>query len=135
MILYQRGGVNPYGFLENIEWDLNTDLVDAIQVWADANNAIVRLWSGGGAKYANHVYQQVKAQIPFNVDSFNSKFNLSSHDSSCEEQNVSAFIDDDVPWITDGLDNARLAWGLKNHIRVFEPQQFSDCVRSGDTRL
>lgn len=135
LIIYRRGGTNPYGFLEEIEWELNTALVDAIQAWADTNNAIIRLWSGGGAKYARHVYQQVKARISFPVESFETKFTLASHDSSCSEQNVSAFIDDDVPWINGGLRNFRLATGLENHVRVFEPQQFIDSVHIGDYRI
>ena len=84
LILYRRGGTNPYGFLSNVPWDLNTELINAINAWTASNNALVRLWSGGGADYAHHVYRQLKNQLPFPVDSFETKFSLAKHESrSC----------------------------------------------------
>lgn len=135
LVLYGERGTHPYGVLNKLEWRLNTELVAAINVWAEANNAMVRLWSGGGANYARHVYELVKDRVPFEVESFQAKFHLAKHDSVCSETNVTGFVDDQPDWILGGLRNRGLTAGLESHIRIFEPYSFTESVAAGDLAI
>jgi hypothetical protein len=55
LVLYteRKAGPNPLGLERDMNFSVNTELIDAIMLWCRHNpNGQVVVWSGGGAAYA-----------------------------------------------------------------------------------